>query len=98
MANILELRAENLPEKEATDLARWLSQRELATLTRIVESRIREHIAAAMGDAVKSADYPLKLEPANASLERVHRYNTFLLVLEEIKNAKSFTVNKWINP
>jgi hypothetical protein len=94
----IELRKELLPEKEGHDLLIWLGKSESRIMTRIVESSVREHLAAATNAALRSQEAPLKMSLADESLKRAQRYMTFLEVLKEIKDHTGrFVLTAWVN-
>lgn len=98
VSSVLDIRSDPLPEKEGHDLALWLAKPEGKAMIRVVEGKMRQHLAEAMAPAMDARDHPLKLQSTDSELAKVHRYQTFLDVWNELREQTAFTVNKWQNP
>lgn len=90
---MIDRRIVSLTQKEEDEFRSWINHNACATLVKIVRSRLKESAAKALEDACKSPSAPLKLDAANVELIQAQRFQSFLEILEAIKQQdKPFVI------
>ena len=94
----IECAEQSIPIKEGHDLQLWLGKGECKTLERVIESKVRQHMAEVANAALLAVSgAPLKMNLADEHLREAARYRDFLKILQSVKDqSETFTVNKWI--
>ena len=82
---MIDRRTVSLTQKEEDEFRSWINHNSCATLIKIVKSLLKESAAKALESACKAPDAPLKLDAANVELLRAQKYQSFLDILEAIK-------------
>lgn len=85
---MIECRPVSLTKKEEDEFRSWLGHNACTTLIKIVRSRMKASAAKALQSACGAAHAPLKLDAANVDLAEAQRCESFLVILEEIRNQE----------
>lgn len=85
---MIKCELEQLPKQQDERLRAWLGQGELKLLASVVEGRVKWYLSLALNDAIQSQDGNLKIDAANAHLQKAKVYDNFLTVLEELATRR----------
>ncbi len=75
---------EPLATEQERELRSWLGKSSRQTLLRVAEAQLKRHQADALRDLTAMKDWDAKQGPAEVSLKRAQRYQTFIDVLVEL--------------
>jgi hypothetical protein len=79
---------EQLNKANEDTLRLWLAQGQAETLVRVVKAQVQRYECEALKDALTAGEGNIKIDSANANLQRARKYANFLEVLKELVEQK----------